>query len=384
MRQHLRRYKSSSAISVPNFDDVWNGGMALRQVHDTFNGAFNLEFPDAATRGAMITAMAASYGRRLLQERLAASPSSAAAIERLRDPVHLPTREEVLTAFGIEHEASPAPAPAHSRAATAARADLALLARIAEAPAASRSFEDNVRLECGAHTPLSALSAFCEEQEEQQCAVPELLTAEHVRAVTAYLAANHAALPPALCDRPVLVLGSDRLAHFIAREWGGGSSSGGQPVITTALNGAAVTQQQPALVLGWWLPAGIDLTAAWRAVQTVHEYVLVGPTDGAEGAAGLPWETWGHASPNLPEGFLPSELEDLALPGDDAAAQAAWQVRRSLQTAHEAVGRGLPPPHAEDGFERQSLDGARFQVCAGDSSNVPCGRSDTVSFRRNA
>ena len=105
----------------------------------------------------------------------------------------------------------------------------------------------------------------------------------------------------------------------------------------------------------------------------MHEYILVGPTD--SGAAGLPWETWGFGSPHLADGFQPAELADSV----DAAVRA---TRRSLQAAHEAAQRGEPPPFEADGFARDGLGCARFQVSAGDCADAPCGRSDTVAFRR--
>ena len=224
-----------------------------------------MTFPDPSTRLGMLEAMHASYCRKLLKE-CAISP---ATLARLRDPLYLPTQEEVLATFQLD-----------SPPTSSVETDLELLLQIAKAPAASRSFSDNLRLEFGP-LPLSPLAAFCKD---------EILTVEYADALAEHLASRLDAVPPTLRDTPVLALGAGagRLSHFLS-----GRSGAPSIFFTDRTTDAAVAHHQPSVVLCWWMPANIDLTAAWRGTPSVHEYVLVGPADSS--TAGLPWETWGFA-----------------------------------------------------------------------------------------
>lgn len=365
-----------TAAAIPDFDEMWTNSdgaasMSVDTVAATFNGAFQLQFPDEPTRAAMLEGMRASYCRRLLQE------CAPAALARLRDPHHLPTHAELCAVFGLGMNMSVSqstlPPLATSRASARAETDLERLIRIAQKPVELRSLEDNFRLEWGA-LPLSALAAFCEERS-----VPELLTEEHVASLGAHIALRRAslnAMKPVSRDQPVLVIAQDATAGRLARILGSSSIGRVEFIGITSITGdtlsQAVAEQEPCIVVCWWMPAGLDLTAAWRAVSTVQEYILVGPADSAE--AGLPWETWGFVSPQLPDGFCAAEL-DVA---GDGTLQA---TRRSLQAGFDATQRGEPPAFECDGFRRHGLAAAQFQVCKHDT-DVSCGRSDTISFQR--
>ena len=92
------------------------------------------------------------------------------------------------------------------------------------------------------------------------------------------------------------------------------------------------------------MPLGVDWTGAFRSLDTVQEYLLVGETD--SNLCGDAWRTWGRA-------------------GEDSA------------------GVRPVPPYQVDGFHRVDLQLSRWQLCRTDERWAERGRSRTVSFRRS-
>ena len=109
----LRRrcFSAATAPPIPNFDEL-AVSMPLHDVAKTFNSAFGMGFAAAATRRAMLEGMRASYCRKLLSER-AVQPE---ALARLHDPMHLPSREEVLAALGLDSAAPAVHGGSHAAA----------------------------------------------------------------------------------------------------------------------------------------------------------------------------------------------------------------------------------------------------------------------------
>lgn len=193
----------------------------------------------------------------------------------------------------------------------------------------------------------------------------EVFTREHVRALAGYLhsrAASHRATTPLLVLE-VGAGGGTLHAGLLAalNELSGecqlqlsATDSGARGLHTSSPHGAAVTLEscaaalqrlRPHVVLCCWMPLGVDWTGAFRSLDTVQEYLLVGETDSS--LCGDAWRTWGRA-------------------GEDAA------------------GVRPVPPYQVDGFRRVDLQElSRWQLCRTDERWAERGRSRTVSFRRS-
>ena len=171
---HFRRFSTSAraataAAGAPDFAELASG-KTLQELSAVFNAAFtgSVQFPDAASRTAMLMSMRSTYCRKMLEE----CAIDRDLLELLSDPSYLPPREMVLKAFQLEGATpDPAPTPTPTPAAAAAAAattpdpppdagaetayDRNMAAEYAKMqissalPAESRTFEDNFRLEYG-------------------------------------------------------------------------------------------------------------------------------------------------------------------------------------------------------------------------------------------
>eukprot|EP00928_Gymnodinium_smaydae_P010753 TRINITY_DN14046_c0_g1_i2.p1 TRINITY_DN14046_c0_g1~~TRINITY_DN14046_c0_g1_i2.p1 ORF type:complete len:409 (+),score=31.72 TRINITY_DN14046_c0_g1_i2:45-1229(+) len=360
------RWTSSSTLN----------GMSLIQVSEMFNHGFKPGFfgEDMQTRRKCLMDMRTAYCAKMLEE--CAIPHT--TLEALRDPAYLPSRVEVLNAFKMDLPAINSEEEVASRADANLEADLTLMTQIAAKPASERTFEENFQHEFGL-VAFSPLFAFCERY-----GIYEFLTVEYVDALATYLGERQAALPQGLRDRPILEVaaGSGRLAHFLTQRninvlaTDSGSWGLNQPFkVTSIAHDAALTRYQPAVVLCSWMPENTDFTAPWRAQHSVQEYVLIGAAN--SGLSGLPWETWGFASPHLPEELSPDKVARLHRSADPKA-----KTMMSFQKAFEATQRGQLPPYQLEGFQKQRLDCSKFQICRRDAGPTAWGHSETYSFRR--
>eukprot|EP00937_MAST-01D_sp_MAST-1D-sp2_P006767 g6767.t1 len=108
----------------------------------------------------------------------------------------------------------------------------------------------------------------------------------------------------------------------------------------------ALAQHAPDVVLCAWMPMGQDWSAAFRACDSVREYVLVGEAD--FGCCGHNWLTFGDAA------FAPTgagQPLEQALAGGKAGGEAA---------AGESPAQGAAPvpPYAAAGFSKRYIDSA--------------------------
>ena len=102
--------------------------------------------------------------------------------------------------------------------------------------------------------------------------------------------------------------------------------------------------------------------------------MLIGSAD--SGLSGLPWETWGHVSKHIPNGFSPDELA--GLDRNDPKSRTLL----SMQAAYEADARGEVAPYAADGFGRATVTScSEVQLCRRDTS-VASRHSETAAFWR--
>ena len=364
MGRSLRVRCSSAASSF----DTWIRGKSLGDIGEAFNAAFQPgAFANDAIRRASLLEMRSVYCRKMLHNCIALRP---AAFCRLRDPTYLPSRAEVIEAFRLQEKMGAALSPID--------ADLELMDRIANTPAAARSFEENYINEFGP-VAFSPLFAFCEEQ-----GMFEVLTREYVHALAEYISERHEALPADARHRPVVELaaGSGRLSHFLQKEKSSFSlvatddGSWGLPepfTVTRLPHEAALQVFDPAISLCSWMPENSDFTAEWRHRGSMSEYVLIGPAD--SGLSGLPWETWGYS----PHDGEPAELDEAisSLRPTDPKSRTL----RSFRVGLAATQRGELAPFCAEGFERHAVGASRLQLCRTDSHSNSH-RSQTVSFRR--
>lgn len=339
-----------------------------------------MPFRDETTRRGYIAAMRSAYNAKALEDR----GIPRATLARLKDPAYLPSRDEILDAFGM-HDALPSPNDLIGGSRTLANTE-AVMARMARLSQQSpentegrgRSFEDNYWLHVGPAT-FGPMFAFCEAH-----GIFEVLTEEYVGALADHLAER--CTEHRDYDIVEVGAGSGRLAHFlnqsgrsirvVATDDGSWQLAQKFPVLCYDAN-AAVEGLRPAIVLCSWMPENTDFTEPWRySSSSVREYCLVGPSD--SGLSGLPWETWGFATPHLPPGGIPTA--DIDAMSDQDPKKRTLQ---SLQTAHVASSRGDAPPYAVDGFEKTRADVASsFQISRRDCSATACGHSETWSFVR--
>ena len=160
---HFRRFSTSAraataAAGAPDFAELASG-KTLQELSAVFNAAFtgSVQFPDAASRTAMLMSMRSTYCRKMLEE----CAIDRDLLELLSDPSYLPPRETVLKAFQLEGATpDPAPTPTPTLVATTPdpsetaydrnmAAEYAKMQISSALPAESRTFEDNFRLEYG-------------------------------------------------------------------------------------------------------------------------------------------------------------------------------------------------------------------------------------------
>lgn len=106
----------------------------------------------------------------------------------------------------------------------------------------------------------------------------------------------------------------------------------------------ALAKYKPDIVICSWMPPGEDWTWAFRKLDNVAEYILIGPPD--DNVTGKEWETWG--------------------------------------IDYEGTHKGEKPPYKKDGFKRvelNALDAAEFSRSKLIGDNIGMD-SRTVSFRR--
>eukprot|EP01062_Namystynia_karyoxenos_P058598 TRINITY_DN50117_c0_g1_i1.p1 TRINITY_DN50117_c0_g1~~TRINITY_DN50117_c0_g1_i1.p1 ORF type:complete len:474 (+),score=105.64 TRINITY_DN50117_c0_g1_i1:76-1422(+) len=248
-----------------------------------------------------------------------AAPWEPTAAGALGDPLHLPTRLELLAAFGMWPPCSALPRPGCCGAAPSAGGslpdpedwwvngdgDLAELIERHTALHASGEAEawQSVNALAGSFACPSALSHWSELHDWHDC-----ITQEYVGELALWIAAT---APP---DSVIVEVGCGRgrLAYHLSaalrpRGFPGGvvatdsdafddpSAPGHVPGVRRMPCQVALHQLQPSVVLCAWMPAGDDWTPAFRACTSVQQYVLLGPpgvsaTAAAWGAPAAGWQ----------------------------------------------------------------------------------------------
>lgn len=244
---------------------------------------------------------------------------------------HLPTMNDVITAFEWLHPTYvPFPLDAAALRAPVLSAALPSLIRPAE------------------WTYMFSNHGF------RQC---EIMTAEYIDALAAYLHAQLGALETATVLE--VGAGNGRLTHFVGEAFRRSSTKDVTFVATDAYgrvadeSGAfpvermsaeeAVEAYKPQIILCSWMSIADDWTPAFRA-PSVQEYILIGEVD--YGVSGRAWNTWG--------------------------------------VADSAPTPGQVPPFESDGFERVDLhDISWLQIARSDSPFVRF-HSRTTAFRRRS
>lgn len=211
---------------------------------------------------------------------------------------------------------------------------------------------------------LSGFMEFCFADEQP---VYEFINDEYVKALSDYFTQRFTGLR-VLSDKPITILevgaGDGRLSHFLRQKL----EQTGDRLVRVVASDAHLSKEtnpynveplfpvehmsfedalkrfNPDIVLSSWMPYMDDWTPAFRASDTVKEYILIGEADG--GCVGSD-ETWG----------MPPFDED-------------WNPVADYVPAFEL-----------EGFSKVYLDDLReYQLCRTDFAGYK--HSSTVSFRR--
>jgi hypothetical protein len=213
-----------------------------------------------------------------------------------------------------------------------------------------------------------SFDSFCRDEENRTF---EFLNMEFIDAFSDYLTKRAQSLG-ASEQNPVVILvvgaGNGRLSHFlqdrfdekllgqikvVATDSGEWDIKSAFPVEKLG-HEEALQKYQPKIVVFSWMPHGEDCTDAFRAAESVQEYVLVGETD--FGCCGDEWLTWGY-----------QQNYDFDDEGNEIEKEPEI------------------PPYARDGFTQKYVEEMfGTQICRTDEIHHPARHSYTVSFKRES
>lgn len=200
---------------------------------------------------------------------------------------------------------------------------------------------------------------FCQSRENP---IYEFLNEEFIDKLSDYLSVRCAEQTG---ERPIVILeagaGNGRLSHFLREKlekkipgkFELHATDSGEWELKTAFpveqldHKTALERYKPDMVIYSWMPYNEDMTADFRAVESVREYILIGEHGGC---CGQPWLTWGlDIWPDYGDG---SDGKEIA-------------------------------PFEKDGFEEVTIKPvSEEQMCRTDSPAHGFWHSVTVSFRR--